>query len=69
MIILLLKAFFLRLKKRETKCNVYSKREEAKTGIFNFIEMFYNPIKRDSHTGGVSLAKFEEVYLLESTNV
>jgi putative transposase len=24
--------------------------------------MFYNPIKRHSHTGGVSPAKFEEDY-------
>jgi putative transposase len=28
--------------------------------IFNFIEMFYNPIKRHSYTGGVSPAQLEE---------
>jgi putative transposase len=48
--------------------------EEAKGEIFNFIEMFYNPIKpefrkRHSHTGGVSPAKFEEMYFLEFTTV
>jgi putative transposase len=31
--------------------------------------MFYNPIKRHTHTGGVSPAKFEEAYFLESTSV
>ena len=29
----------------------------------NFIETFYNPVKRHSHTGGVSPAKFEEAYI------
>jgi len=62
-------SFFATIKKRVTKRKIYSTREEAKTEIFNFIEMFYNPIKRHSHTGGVSPAKYEEAYLLESTSV
>jgi putative transposase len=62
-------SFFATFKKRVTKRKVYSTREEAKTEIFNFIEMFYNPIKRHSHTGGVSPAKFEEAYYLESSCV
>jgi len=28
----------------------------------HFIEMFYNPVKRHSHTGGVSPAKFKKAY-------
>tara|TARA_R110000764_G_scaffold53138_2_gene115554 strand:+ start:2778 stop:2957 length:180 start_codon:yes stop_codon:yes gene_type:complete len=36
--------------------------EEAKGEIFNFIEMFYNPIKRHSHTGDVSPEKFKTMY-------
>ncbi len=62
-------SFFATIKKRVTKRKIYSTREEAKTEIFNFIEMFYNPIKRHSHTGGVSPAQYEEAYLLESTSV
>tara|TARA_R110000868_G_scaffold120477_5_gene319935 strand:+ start:23900 stop:24721 length:822 start_codon:yes stop_codon:yes gene_type:complete len=62
-------SFFATFKKRVTKRKIYPTREEAKTEIFNFIEMFYNPIKRHSHTGGVSPAKFEETYYLESTHV
>ena len=43
-------SFFVTFKKRVTKKKIYAKRE-----IFNFIEMFYNPVKRHSHTdGGVS---------------
>ena len=55
-------SFFATLKKRVTRKKIYSTRDEAKTEIFNFIEMFYNPKKRHSHTGGVSPAKFEESY-------
>ena len=62
-------SFFATFKKRVTKRKIYSTREDAKTEIFNFIEMFYNPIKRHSHTGGISPAKFEEAYYLESTRV
>jgi putative transposase len=38
------------------------KKQVTKADIFNFIEMFYNPIKRHSHTGSVSPAKLEEAY-------
>jgi putative transposase len=62
-------SFFATFKKRVAKRKVYSTREEAKAEIFNFIEMFYNPIKRHSHTGDVSPAKFEEKYFLEVPTV
>jgi putative transposase len=55
-------SFFATFKKRVTQRKIYSIREEAKAEIFNFAEMFYNPVKRHSHTGGVSPAKFEEAY-------
>ena len=50
-------SFFVTIKKRIIKRKIYSTREDAKAEIFNFIEMFYNPKKRHSHTGGVSPAK------------
>ncbi len=53
-------SFFATFKKRVTQRKIYSTRDDAKTEIFNFIEMFYNPIKRHSHTGGVSPAQFED---------
>lgn len=55
-------SFFATFKKRVTKKKIYATREDAKREIFNFIEMFYNPVKRHSHTGGVSPAKFEDDY-------
>ena len=62
-------SFFATIKKRIVKRNIYSTREDAKGEIFNFIEMFYNPKKRHSHTGGVSPAKFEEAYYSELKTV
>ncbi|WP_171047523.1 IS3 family transposase, partial [Pseudoalteromonas sp. S979] len=53
-------SFFATIKKRIVKRKIYSTREDAKAEIFNFIEMFYNPKKRHSHTGGVSPSKFDE---------
>lgn len=55
-------SFFATFKKRVTQRKIYPTRDAAKTEIFNFIEMFYNPIKRHSHTGGVSPVRFEEDY-------
>ena len=62
-------SFFATIKKRIVKRKIYSTREDAKAEIFNFIEMFYNPRKRHSHTGGVSPAKFEEAYYSELKTV
>jgi len=55
-------SFFATFKKRITQKKIYATRGEAKTDIFNFIAMFYNPIKRHSHTGGVSPMAFESNY-------
>jgi putative transposase len=55
-------SFFATFKKRVTRRKIYSTQAEVKSEIFNFIEMFYNPVKRHSHTAGASPAKFEETY-------
>ncbi len=62
-------SFFATFKKRVTKKKIYVTREDAKREIFNFIEMFYNPVKRHSHTGGVSPVKFEEDYFSKLESV
>ena len=62
-------SFFATIKKHMIKKKIYSTRNDAKTEIFNFIEMFYNPKKRHSHTGGVSPAQFEEAYFSELQTV
>lgn len=62
-------SFFATFKKRVTQRKIYSTRSDAKTEIFNFIEMFYNPIKRHSYTGGISPVQFEEDYFSKLENV
>ncbi|MDA8928114.1 IS3 family transposase [Gammaproteobacteria bacterium] len=56
------KSFFATFKKRVTKKKIYATRDQAKSEIFNLIEMFYNPIKRHRHTGGISPAQYEKDY-------
>jgi len=55
-------SFFATFKKCVNQRKIYTTREDAKTEIFNFLEMFYNAVKRHSHHGGVSPVKFEEDY-------
>jgi len=62
-------SFFATFKKRVTKRKIVATREDAKREIFNFIEMFYSPVKRHSHTDGVSLAKFEKDYFLRLESI
>jgi putative transposase len=62
-------SFFATIKKHIIKKKIYSTRNDAKAEIFNFIEMFYNPKKRHSHTGGISPVKFEEAYFSELETV
>ena len=62
-------SFFATFKKRVIRKKIYSTRDEAKADIFNFIEMFYNPQKRHSHTGGVSPVQFEKAYFEKLSTV
>ena len=41
-------SFFQLLKRERIKRHIYKTRAEAKTNIFNYIEMFYNPKRRHS---------------------
>ena len=52
-------SFFSSLKKERVRRRIYATREEAKTDLFDYIEMFYNSRRRHSHIGGVSPEVFE----------
>tara|TARA_B110000977_G_scaffold197250_1_gene279306 strand:+ start:1266 stop:1580 length:315 start_codon:yes stop_codon:yes gene_type:complete len=62
MTMLLQKNLFAICKKRVNQRAISSTRDAAKAETFSFIEMFCNPVKRHSHAGGVSPAKFEDAY-------
>ena len=54
-------SFFSSLKKERIKKRIYKTREMARADVFDYIEMFYNRIRRHSHLDGMSPEAFEAV--------
>jgi putative transposase len=52
-------SFFSSLKKERIKKQIYKNRELALNDVADYIDRFYNPIRRHSHLGGVSPDQFE----------
>ena len=52
-------SFFQLLKRERVRRRIYATRDEARQDIFDYIEMFYNPIRRHSHNNGLSPIKYE----------
>ena len=47
-------SFFSLLKSERVKRRIYRDREAARQDIFDYIEMFYNPVRRHGNNGGLS---------------
>jgi len=56
-------SFFSSLKKERVRKQIYKTRDLARADIFDYIETFYNRIRRHSHLGGVSPEAFERAAL------
>ena len=56
-----MESFFSRLKVELIYAEQYQSIEEAKSGIFEYIEIFYNRIRRHSAIGYTSPAEFERL--------
>jgi putative transposase len=54
-----MESFFSTLKTERTHRTHYVTRNAARADVFDFIERFYNPIRRHSTLGNVSPAHFE----------
>ena len=52
-------SFFSSLKKERVKKQIYKNRELAMNDIADYIDIFYNRIRRHRHLGGVSPEQFE----------
>ena len=52
-------SFFSTLKNEETLHRRYATRADARAAIFDFMEMFYNPVRRHSTLNGMSPVQFE----------
>ena len=55
-------SFFGRLKTERVLFRRYKTREEAKRDIFDYIEVFYNRIRRHSYLGYLSPVEYEELW-------
>ena len=61
-------SFFQLLKRERIKRTIYKTRGHARQDIFDYIEMFYNPIRRHSHAANLSPVNYEQQYFIEATN-
>ena len=52
-------SFFSSLKKERIRKRIYKTRDLAKADVFDYIEVFYNRMRRHTHLGGVSPEAFE----------
>ena len=57
-----MESFFATLKKELVHREEYATREQAKASIFEYIEVFYNRVRRHSSLGFVSPAEFERTH-------
>ena len=55
-----MESFFSSLKKEKTRGKIYNTREELKTEIFDYIEVFYNRVRRHSYLNYLSPIQFEQ---------
>ncbi len=55
-------SFFGSLKKERIKKQIYKNRALAAADIADYIEAFYNPVRRHSHLGGLSPEQFEAAH-------
>ena len=54
-----MESFFSTLKTERTNRKRYATRDAARADVFDYIERFYNPIRRHSTLGNISPANFE----------
>jgi putative transposase len=57
-------SFFQLLKRERVKRKIYLTREHARADIFDYIEVFYNPIRRHSSNQGLSPVEFERQHAM-----
>ena len=55
-----MESFFSSLKTERVNRKVYASRDQAKADVFDYIERFYNPVRRHSTLGYVSPVEFEK---------
>ena len=54
-----MESFFSPLKRERAASKTYSSRDDARAGVFDYIERFYNTLRRHSTIGHLSPVEFE----------
>ena len=54
-------SFFSSLKKERIKRRIYATRQDAKSDVLDYIEGFYNRVRRHSHSDQLSPLAFEQL--------
>lgn len=62
-------SFFQLLKRERIRQKIYKNREAARQDIFNYIEMFYNPVRRHGFNGDISPVEFERNHAMKVAGV
>ncbi|WP_165602629.1 IS3 family transposase, partial [Candidatus Terasakiella magnetica] len=62
-------SFFSLLKTERIKRKIYKNRNEARSEVFNYIELFYNPTRRHGNNDGISPVEFERRYFEKLSTV
>jgi putative transposase len=62
-------SFFNLLKRERIRRKVYCTRDEARRDVFDYIEMFYNPVRKQVRNGMLSPAQFERQQILKAEGV
>lgn len=57
-----MESFFARLKVEEVYAHTYQNKEEVYSSVFEYIEMFYNRVRRHSTIGYISPVEYENNY-------
>ncbi|PHN65378.1 transposase [Pseudomonas viridiflava] len=62
-------SFFQLLKRERIRRKIYTTREDARSDIFDYIEIFYNPKRRHSSAMQLSPVEYEKRYFLSLESV
>ena len=62
-------SFFSSLKRERIRRRTYKTRDEARQDVFDYIEMFYNPVRKQVRNGMLSPNQFERQQILKAEGV
>jgi putative transposase len=61
-------SFFQLLKREKIRRKIYKTRNDARQEIFEYIEMFYNPVRRHSKANNLSPVEYEKQFFCEASD-